>query len=241
MDAQDEFFLDSPAIRAFIADVRQTLATTRKSDPQTLEGIDAAAALDALQPRFAALLADPTWLPDEFAAPYAASGMGGGIGSWVLFRAADRSLSLFSLVVPSGAETPIHDHLAWGFVGLYRGEQDETVYLRTAGEDSHPPTLHEHDAHEHNHEHSNEEPANLTVAEVNHLKPGDFYKLIPPDGDIHSVKTTSPEPSISIHLLANDTGCVVRHSFDLENNVARAFRSGYSNVACDAEAAEAAS
>ena len=29
--------------------------------------------------------------------------MGGGIGQWLLFRAADRSLSLFSLVVPSGA------------------------------------------------------------------------------------------------------------------------------------------
>jgi hypothetical protein len=26
--------------------------------------------------------------------------MGGGIGQWLLFRAADRSLSLFSLVVP---------------------------------------------------------------------------------------------------------------------------------------------
>jgi hypothetical protein len=27
---------------------------------------------------------------------------------------ADGSLSLFSLVVPPGSETPIHDHLAWG-------------------------------------------------------------------------------------------------------------------------------
>ena len=41
----------------------------------------------------------------------------------LIFRAADRSLSLFSLVVPPGAATPIHDHLAWGLVGLYRGEQ----------------------------------------------------------------------------------------------------------------------
>jgi hypothetical protein len=58
-----------------------------------------AAGLEALQPRFATLLADQSWLPDEFAAPYEASGMGGGIGTWLLFRAADRSLSLFSLVV----------------------------------------------------------------------------------------------------------------------------------------------
>ena len=29
-----------------------------------------------------------------------------------------------------GAATPVHDHLAWGLVGIYRGQQDETVYRR---------------------------------------------------------------------------------------------------------------
>jgi predicted metal-dependent enzyme (double-stranded beta helix superfamily) len=231
--AQDEYFLDTPTLRAFIADVRRALAAHTVENDQGAELIDASVALDALQPRFAELLADQSWLPDEFAAPYAASGMGGGIGSWVLFRAGDRSLSLFSLVVPAGSETPIHDHLAWGFVGLYRGEQKETVYRREDEGESHH--------HEHNHHDpaaTGEEPAVLTVAEVNHLKPGDFYKLIPPFGDIHAVKTTSLEPSISIHLLANDTGCVIRHSFDVERGVARSFRSGYSNVACDVDAAD---
>src|SRR5690349_12550871 len=118
--SQDEFYLDTPAVRGFIDDVRNTLAAHA----------DVSAGLDALRPRFAALLADQTWLPDQFAAPYAQSGMGGGIGTWLIFRAADRSLSLFSLVVPAGSATPIHDHLAWGFVGLYRGEQAETVYRR---------------------------------------------------------------------------------------------------------------
>ena len=53
--------------------------------------------------------------------------MGGGIGQWLLYRAGDGSLCLFSLVVPPGAETPIHDHLAWGLVGLYAGTQEEEV------------------------------------------------------------------------------------------------------------------
>ena len=44
-----------------------------------------------------------------------------------MFRAADRSLTLFSLVVPPGSRTPVHDHLAWGLVGLYRGTQDEEI------------------------------------------------------------------------------------------------------------------
>ncbi len=59
--------------------------------------------------------------------------MGGGIGQWLLFRAADRSLSLFSLVVPPGSETPVHDHLAWGLVGLYQGTQDEEIYAEQNG------------------------------------------------------------------------------------------------------------
>jgi predicted metal-dependent enzyme (double-stranded beta helix superfamily) len=53
--------------------------------------------------------------------------MGGGIGQWLVFRSAARDLCLFALVVPPGAATPVHDHLAWGLVGLYRGEQEETV------------------------------------------------------------------------------------------------------------------
>ncbi len=203
----DEFLLDTPAVRAFVGDVRRTLA----------EHADVPAGLAALRWRFAALLADQTWLPDAFAAPYAASGMGGGIGTWLIFRTADRLLSLFSLVVPPGAATPIHDHLAWGFVGLYRGEQAETVYQRTddGAEDEH---------------------ATLDVVQVNALRSGDFYALLPPDGDIHAVRTTSAEASISIHLLANDTGCVVRHAFDPEHAHVRPFRSGYSNVACAGDA-----
>lgn len=203
-DQHDQFLLDTPVIRTFVGEVRRVIAAHS----------DISAGLDALRPHFAQLLADPTWLPDEFAAPYQQSGMGGGIGSWLLFRAGDHSLSLFSLVVPLTSATPIHDHLAWGYVGLYRGEQQETVYRRLDdGADA--------------------ERAVLEVTEVNALKPGDFYKLLPPDGDIHAVKTTSAAPSISIHLLANDTGCVVRHAFEPEHDRVRAFRSGYSNLACE--------
>jgi predicted metal-dependent enzyme (double-stranded beta helix superfamily) len=114
--------------------------------------------------------------------------MGGGIGQWLLYRAADGSLSLFSLVVPPGVATPIHDHLAWGLVGLYRGAQDEEIYARRKGA--------------------------LELVERRSLETGDFYVLIPPRDDIHRVRTTSTETSVSIHLLTNDTGCVWRHAYD---------------------------
>jgi predicted metal-dependent enzyme (double-stranded beta helix superfamily) len=192
----EEFVLGTEVVRDFIADVQATIAAA--ASPEV--------ACDALRPRFAELLADPDWLPAEYRADAPDSGMGGGIGQWLLYRAADQSLSLFSLVVPPGSETPIHDHLAWGLVGLYRGEQDEEIYARRDGA--------------------------LELVESRSLVPGDFYALIPPRDDIHRVRTTSPDTSVSIHLLTNDTGCVWRHAFDPASGEARPFRSGYVNVDC---------
>ena len=63
--------------------------------------------------------------------------------------------------------------------------------------------------------------------------PGDFYALLPPRDDIHRVKTTSAQTSVSIHLLTNDTGCVWRHAFDPDTREPTPFRSGYVNVACE--------
>ena len=59
--------------------------------------------------------------------------------------------------------------------------------------------------------------------------------LLPPRDDIHRVRTTSAETSVSIHLLTNDTGCVWRHAFDPESGKAKPFRSGYVNVSCHEE------
>ena len=140
--------------------------------------------------------------------------MGGGIGQYALYRAEDGSLCLFSLVVPVGAATPVHDHLAWGLVGVYRGRQDETVYRRLDdGRDA--------------------ARADLEIAKRQILGPGDFYALLPPTDDIHYVRTISDTASISIHLLANDTGCVLRRAFDPETGEARPFRSGYVNAECE--------
>ena len=148
----DEYLLDTPVVRDFIDDVRDAIAAADSP----------AAACDAIRPRFAALLDDPDWLPERFQQPNPDSGMGGGIGQWLLFRAEDRSLTLFALIVPSGSATPIHDHLAWGLVGLYRGTQDEEIY-----------------------------DDGVDLKEQRALVPGDFYALLPPRDDIHRVRTTS--------------------------------------------------
>lgn len=197
---EDEFLLDTPLVRGFVARVRECIA--RDDDPR--------AACAAIEPHFAELLAADGWLPQRFAGPNPQSGMGGGIGQWLLFRAGDGSLSLFSLVVPPGEQTPVHDHLAWGLIGLYRGEQEEDVF----------------DADEHG----------IELNRTQRVQPGGLYKLFPPRDDVHRVRTVSVEPSISIHLLTNDTGCVVRHTWDLTTKRIEAFRSGYANAACEGEA-----
>ena len=193
----DEYLLDTPTVRSFVAGVRSAIASA--DSPAT--------ACDAIRPGFAELLADDGWLPPSFQAPNPDSGMGGGIGQWLLFRAGDRSLTLFALVVPAGATTPIHDHLAWGLVGLWRGTQDEEIFAAHGGR---------------------AEP----VARRS-LRTGDFYALLPPNEDIHRVRTTSAEASISIHLLTNDTGCVWRHAYDEASGEPTPFRSGYVNVRCE--------
>jgi 3-mercaptopropionate dioxygenase len=193
-----EYVLDTPAVRGFVEGVRNVIAGA--SSP--------AGACERIRPSFAELLARDGWLPAEFQQPAPESGMGGGIGQWSLYRADD--LSLFSLVVPPEAQTPVHDHLAWGLVGLYRGTQDEEIYVR--GEDG-----------------------SLALKERRAIATGDFYVLIPPRDDIHRVRTTSTQTSVSIHLLTNDTGCVWRHAYDPESGEERAFRSGYVNVDCDPE------
>jgi predicted metal-dependent enzyme (double-stranded beta helix superfamily) len=197
------FLVDSPEIRRLIHETRDVT--------ERIPGD--ADRVAALRPAFAALLAADGWLPDECAKPDEGSRMGGGIGQYALYRAEDGSLCLFSLVVPAGAATPVHDHLAWGLVGIYRGVQDEVIYRRI--DDGSDPRR-----------------AKLDITKMQRLGRGEFYTLLPPVDDIHFVQTISHTPSISIHLLANDTACVWRHKFDVATGEVTPFRSGYANAPC---------
>src|SRR5579884_2473921 len=179
----DQYVLDTPPLRRFVEAVN---AIRRQTE-------DAHAVIEAIRPFFAELLADKSWLPARYQEISETSGMGRGIGTWLLYRAGDGGLAFSSLVVPSGIQTPVHDHLAWGLVGLYAGEQEEDVFVR-------------------NDDGSKDDAATLVLAERRALRPGDFYELLP-ENDIHRVRTTSAATSVSLHLLGNDNGCIWRHRF----------------------------
>src|SRR4051812_18125058 len=207
-NGEDQFVLDTPVMRRFIAAV--DAARTTAPDTQ--------AAIAMIRPHFAELLTDPDWLPSTYqetrleSSSSTGSGMGSHTGMWLLYRAGDGHLAFSVLVLGPGRETPVHDHLGWGLVGLYRGTQDEVVYRRR--DDG-----------------TRDEYADLEVTERNALTPGEFYTLLP-ENDIHRVRTTSAITSVSLHLLGSDTGCIARRQYVLEERLARPFRSGYLNVQC---------
>jgi len=197
----DEWLMHEPRVEHFVGEVRRIFR-----QPGSIEE-----RLAQARPMFHQLLMQDGWLPPEFAERDANSGMGEGIGTWLMYRAGEGDLGLFSLVVDPGKQTPVHDHLCWGLVGLYRGQQNERVYQRHAGG----------------------EAGDLAGERL--LERGGIYSLVPPEGDIHSVATVSTEPSISIHLLGSDIGCMWRHRYDTAAGTVHDFRSGYSNRACEEE------
>ena len=198
----DQWVVEHPRLRRFIEYVNAV--RLREADPRAI--------IAAIRPAFAELLADQSWLPQPYQEPAAGSGMGSGIGTWLLYRAGDGGLALSALVVPPGVQTPVHDHLAWGLVGLFRGEQEEEVFVRR--DDG-----------------AQEGRAVLELAQRRVLRPGDFYELLP-EIDIHRVRTISKMASVSLHLLGNDIGCIWRHRFVPEEGRVEPFRSGYVNAPC---------
>jgi 3-mercaptopropionate dioxygenase len=201
---EGEFFLEHQTLHRFIG---EALEIVRGS-------AEVATKLQQLRAPYESLLSDQDWLPEEFKQAIGNTTMGQGIASLLLYRSELQDLSLSTLVVAPGLATPIHNHLAWGLVGLYQGEQEEEEYeghVHDEGTAAHP----------------------LILRKRRVLKKGDFYDLVPPWNDIHRVRTISSEPSVSLHLLANDIGCVVRQKFDAASGRSEPFRSGWSNAPCE--------
>jgi 3-mercaptopropionate dioxygenase len=207
-EPESEFFHDDERLRKFVETVHAT-ANEHEEIP---------ALLDALEDPFEELLLEDGWLPELYQGLSPAEmedkgKMGDDIAQWLLYRFGNK-LALFTLVLPPGSSTPVHDHLAWGLVGIYGGTQREEFYRRIDNGG------HEGDA----------ELEHLRTEDVTR---GDYYRLEPPNNDIHSVETTSNEPSVSVHLLGADVGCIERHAFCVDEGEVEPFQSGYTNVECD--------
>ena len=93
-----------------------------------------------------------------------------------------RRLSIASLVWLPGQHTPIHDHVSWCIVGVYRGVEREERYDLVDHEGGRAL-----------------KPSGTVFAARGHVE-----TLIPPQGDIHAVTAAGREVAISIHVYGAD-------------------------------------
>jgi 3-mercaptopropionate dioxygenase len=140
----------------------------------------------AIGDRLGALLADDGWLADEHQQPGADS-----YRQHLLYVSPTRRLSIVALVWLPGQFTPIHDHVSWCVVGVYRGAERETRYRLTGGA--------------------------LELVDEIDAEAGHVEVLIPPAENIHAVTAAGDERTISIHVYGADIerlGSSIHRRFD---------------------------
>jgi predicted metal-dependent enzyme (double-stranded beta helix superfamily) len=150
----------SPAFAAFVADAEALI-----DEPH------------AIADRLRGLLGQDGWLATDHQRP--------GTDTYrqhLLYVSPTRRLSVVALVWRPGQCTPIHDHVSWCVVGVYRGGEREVRYRLI--EDGPRQWLQE---------------AGSVVAH-----PGHVEALVPPAEDIHLVTAAGEDLTISIHVYGAD-------------------------------------
>lgn len=182
---------DLTRFRTFVRDFTDLVDEAGTDEPHILES-----GADLL----ADLIANDDWLPDDFAAPHPDH-----YQQYLLHCDPRERFSVVSFVWGPGHTTPIHDHTVWGLVGVLRGAERNTEFVRA--EHGEAPR-----------------PAGEEVCTA-----GDVAKVSPTVGDIHRVTNVSDQPSVSIHVYGANIGQVSRHAYDDETGEEQTFVSGYSN------------
>jgi len=159
-----------------------------------------AALLPEVTALMARLIAHDRWLPEPFTRP--------GQGTYaqhLLHCDPLERFSVVSFVWGPGQRTPVHNHTAWGVVGVLRG-------LETC--DEFEPTA---------------EGVRAT-GQTHALKTSAIEAVSPTVGDWHRVGNALPDqPSISIHVYGGNIGAIHRSMLDADG-VERPFVSGYSST-----------
>lgn len=118
-----------------------------------------------------------------------------GYRQHILHVEPDGSFSIVALVWLPGQSTPVHDHVSWCTVGVYRGQETEIRY-RVEGDGA---------------------ERRLVVTDRLTNESGSVSGIAPP-GDIHQVLNTGAGPAISIHVYGADIGALgssIRRCYEL--------------------------
>ncbi len=160
--------------------------------------------LRRLRPAMQRLLRTPGSVPEEAFTPRSDR-----FANNLLFRPADKAFSVMGGNWAPGQTTPIHDHLTWAVVGVYAGEERESIFRRT--DDGTSPRR-----------------ATLILASER-VNPQGHVTTLGRAG-IHRIDNVSSAPSHSIHVYGRDIGTLERHAYDPESGEITKFVSGYCNV-----------
>ena len=146
------------------------------------------------------LIARDDWLPEAYAQPDPAR-----YQQYLLHCDSRERFSVVSFVWGPGQATPVHDHTAWGLVGVLRGAELSQRFARR-GEGF------------------------GAVGPVHRLARGEVEAVSPTVGDVHQVTNAFDDRvSISIHVYGANIGAVERSTYDAVGRPKR-FVSGYANT-----------
>ena len=147
----------------------------------------------------ACLIADDTWLPQQFATPrpdrYA---------QYLLHADPLERFSVVSFVWGPGQQTPVHDHTVWGLVGVLRGAEACDEFALQDG-------------------------VPVPTGGSHLMQRGDIEAVSPTVGDWHRVRHAwDARAAVSIHVYGANIGAVLRHRQD-DAGALCDFVSGYDN------------
>jgi len=149
----------------------------------------------------ATLVQKDDWLPEMFTQTHPQH-----YQQYLLYADPLDRFSMVSFVWGPGQKTPVHDHMTWGLIGMLRGQEIDTHYLKQAD-------------------------GSYRAGESNILVPGAVGSVSPASHDVHLVENYyADQPSISIHVYGGNIGRIRRHVFDPVTGAPKDFISGYSNA-----------
>jgi predicted metal-dependent enzyme (double-stranded beta helix superfamily) len=156
------------------------------------------------------LVRDTSWLPALYRTP-----IDDGYARYLLHRDRTNRFVVLSLVWLPGQSTPVHDHSAWGVMGIVENELEEVTYERL--DDG-----------------SREGYAELREAHGRMVGAGSVSYVLPPYEEIHRIGNPTGKRAHSLHVYGRDLDEV--NVFDTITNKVSPMRIKYYNPvssACD--------
>jgi predicted metal-dependent enzyme (double-stranded beta helix superfamily) len=154
--------------------------------------------IDLVRPHLQELLTNEQLLPEGLEVP-----LPNKYAQYLLYKPENESFSVIAFIWGAGQVAPVHDHLVWGLVGVYRGSVVEKRYRRE--------------------DHGVSAEPRYTIREVGEViaTKGDISYVYPPDYDIHGVANPFEEAAITIHIYGTDIGKQPRHIHDVTSGNSR--------------------